>query len=120
MPSSEIGGLRDTLPVAMLPPDVAFEEAAEAETAEKVEEPPLFKVLLHNDDFTTMEFVVWVLQSIFNMTEDQAVQIMLNVHVKGIGVAGVYTYEVAEMKVSRTSELAREHEYPLLCTMEQA
>ena len=104
----------------MLPPDSRYEESAVAESVGKVEEPPLFKVLLHNDDFTTMEFVVWVLQSIFNLTEDQAIQIMLNVHVKGIGVAGVYTYEVAEMKVSKTTDLAREHEYPLLCTMEQA
>jgi ATP-dependent Clp protease adaptor protein ClpS len=104
----------------MLPPDSRYEESALAEADEKVEKPPLFKVLLHNDDFTTMEFVVWVLQSIFNMTEDQAVQTMLNVHVKGVGIAGVYTYEIAEMKVARTTELAREHEYPLLCTMEEA
>lgn len=103
----------------MLPPDSRFEEAALAESAEKVDQPPLFKVLLHNDDFTTMDFVVWVLQSIFNMAEDQAVQVMLNVHVKGIGVAGVYTFEIAEMKVSKTTEMAREHEFPLLCTMEQ-
>jgi ATP-dependent Clp protease adaptor protein ClpS len=66
-----------------------------------------------------MEFVIWVLESIFNMPEDQAVQVMLNVHVRGIGVAGIYTYEVAEMKVEKTTQLAREHEYPLLCTMEK-
>jgi ATP-dependent Clp protease adaptor protein ClpS len=105
---------------SMLPPDSRFEESAVAESAEKVEEPPLFKVLLHNDDFTTMEFVVWVLESVFNMPEQQAIQVMLNVHVKGIGVAGVYTYEIAEMKVARTTELAQEQEYPLLCTMERA
>src|SRR5881628_2465262 len=91
-----------------------------AEGEEKVEEPPLFKVLLHNDDYTTMEFVVFVLQSIFNMPEDQAVQVMLNVHVQGIGVAGIYTYEIAEMKVGKTTALAREHEFPLLVTMEKA
>jgi ATP-dependent Clp protease adaptor protein ClpS len=100
-------------------PDSRFEESAVAESSEKVEQPPLFKVLLHNDDYTTMDFVVWVLQSIFSMPEEQAIQIMLNVHVKGIGVAGIYTYEVAEMKVERTTALAREHEFPLLCTMEQ-
>jgi ATP-dependent Clp protease adaptor protein ClpS len=105
---------------AMLPPDSQFEEAAVAESEEKVEEPPLFEVLLHNDDYTTMEFVVWVLQSVFNMPEDQAVQVMLNVHIRGVGVAGVYTYEVAEMKVARTTDLARENEFPLLCTMEKA
>ena len=104
----------------MLPPDSRFEESAVAESAEKVEEPPLYKVLLHNDDYTTMDFVVWVLESIFGMQEQQAIQVMLNVHVKGVGVAGVYTYEIAEMKVEKTTELAREHEFPLLCTMEKA
>ncbi|HEY2829643.1 MAG TPA: ATP-dependent Clp protease adaptor ClpS [Thermoanaerobaculia bacterium] len=103
----------------MLPPSADFEEAAVAESREKVEEPPLFKVLLHNDDYTTMEFVVWVLESIFNMPADQAIQVMLNVHTQGIGVAGVYTYEIAEMKVNRTTDLARENEFPLLCTMEK-
>jgi len=104
----------------MLPPDSQFEEAALAESEEKTEEPPLYKVLLHNDDFTTMEFVVWVLESIFNMPEDQAVQVMLNVHLRGIGIAGVYTYEIAETKIEQTTALAQEHEYPLLVTMEKA
>jgi ATP-dependent Clp protease adaptor protein ClpS len=102
----------------MLPPDTRWEEAPVAESEEKVEKPPLYRVLLHNDNYTTMDFVVWVLQSIFNMPEEQAVQVMLNVHVKGIGVAGVYTFEVAEMKVEKTISTAREHEFPLLCTME--
>jgi ATP-dependent Clp protease adaptor protein ClpS len=96
------------------------EELPVAESEEKTEEPPLYKVLLHNDDYTTMDFVVHVLQSIFNMAEDQAIQVMLNVHVKGIGVAGVYTYEVAEMKVAKTTAMAREQEFPLLVTIEQA
>ena len=104
----------------MLPPESQFEESAVAESQEKVEEPPLFKVLLHNDDFTTMEFVVWILESVFNMPEEQAIQVMLNVHLRGIGVAGIYTYEIAETKVERTSTLAREQEYPLLVTMEKA
>jgi ATP-dependent Clp protease adaptor protein ClpS len=103
----------------MLPPDAQFEESAVAESREKVEEPPLFRVLLHNDDYTTMEFVVWVLESVFNLPEDQAIQIMLNVHVRGIGVAGIYTFEVAEMKIAKTTELAREQEFPLLVTMER-
>ena len=81
--------------------------------------PELFKVVLLNDDYTTQEFVVHVLESIFNMPENQAIQIMLNVHVKGIGIAGVYTYEVAEMKVAKTTAIAREQEFPLLCTMEK-
>lgn len=104
----------------MLPPGSQYEDFAVAESAEKVEEPPLFKVLLHNDDFTTMEFVVWILESVFGMAGAQAVQVMLNVHTTGVGIAGVYTYEIAEMKVSKTTELAREQEYPLLCTMEKA
>ena len=97
-----------------------YDESPVAESEEKTEEPSLFKVLLHNDDYTTMEFVVWVLQSVFNMPEDQAFRVMLNVHVQGIGIAGVYTYEVAEMKVEKTTALAREQEFPLLCTMEKA
>src|SRR5438067_12729949 len=96
------------------------EELPVAESEEKTEEPPIFKVLLHNDDYTTMDFVVHVLQTVFNLPEDQAIQIMLNVHVKGIGVAGVYTYEVAEMKVAKTTAMATEHEFPLLCTIESA
>src|SRR5207302_8721500 len=96
------------------------EELPDTESEEKTEEPPLFRVLLHNDDYTTMDFVVQVLQTIFNMPENQAIQVMLNVHVKGIGIAGVYTYEVAEMKVAKTTAMAREQEFPLLCTMEPA
>jgi ATP-dependent Clp protease adaptor protein ClpS len=105
----------------MLPPDTKYEDSAvaETETREKVAQPPLFKVLLHNDDYTTMEFVIWVLESIFNMPPEQAVQVMLNVHLRGVGVAGIYTYEVAETKVDRTTALAREHEFPLLVTMEE-
>ncbi|HKB81302.1 MAG TPA: ATP-dependent Clp protease adaptor ClpS [Thermoanaerobaculia bacterium] len=90
------------------------------ESEEKTEEPPLFKVLLHNDDYTTMDFVVQVLESVFNMIEDQAIQVMLSVHLGGVGVAGIYTFEVAEMKVARTTAMARENEFPLLCTIEKA
>ena len=102
----------------MLPPDSQYEETALAESQEKVEQPPLYKVLLHNDDYTTMDFVVWVLESVFNMGEEHAIQVMLNVHLRGSGVAGIYTYEVAETKVEKTTSLAREHEFPLLVTME--
>ena len=99
--------------------DPEFDEAVEAESREKLEKPPLFKVLLHNDDFTTMEFVVHVLQTVFGHEEAAAVRIMLNVHTQGTGVAGVYTYEVAETKAEAAARLARAHEYPLLCTVEQ-
>jgi ATP-dependent Clp protease adaptor protein ClpS len=96
-----------------------YDEMPVAEAEEKVEQPKLYKVLLHNDDYTTMEFVVEILESIFNMPEDQAIQVMLNVHVRGVGVAGIYTFEVAEMKVEKTIAAARDREFPLLCTMEE-
>ena len=89
------------------------------ETKEKLERPPLYKVLLHNDDFTAMEFVVFVLQTIFGHNEGSAIRIMLNVHKLGLGLAGVYTYEVAEMKVEKVTNLAQANEFPLLCTMEE-
>jgi len=101
-------------------PLAELDDAPVAESEEKTEEPSLFKVLLHNDDYTTMEFVVWILESVFNMQEEEAIQVMLNVHFRGVGVAGIYTYEVAEMKVERTIALAREQEYPLLATFEKA
>jgi ATP-dependent Clp protease adaptor protein ClpS len=95
----------------------AVVEETEGET--KLERPPLYKVFLHNDDFTTMEFVVFVLQTIFGHGESEAISIMLNVHRQGLGLAGVYTYEVAEMKVERVTSLAQANEFPLLCTMEE-
>jgi len=90
-----------------------------AESKAKMERPPLYRVLLHNDDFTTMEFVVFVLQTVFNHGESEAVRIMLNVHRQGVGVAGIYTYEVAEMKVDKVTSIAQLNEFPLLCTMEE-
>jgi ATP-dependent Clp protease adaptor protein ClpS len=89
------------------------------ESKTKLERPPLYKVLLHNDDFTGMEFVVFILQTVFNHGESDAVRIMLNVHRQGIGLAGVYTYEVAEMKVDKVTSIAQANEFPLLCTMEE-
>ena len=89
------------------------------ESEAKLERPPLYRVLLHNDDFTTMEFVVFILQTVFNHREGDAVQIMLNVHRKGLGLAGVYTYEVAQMKVDKVRSIAQANEFPLLCTMEE-
>jgi ATP-dependent Clp protease adaptor protein ClpS len=86
---------------------------------EKLKRPTLYRVLLHNDDYTTMEFVVHVLQSVFNHPEAEATAIMLHVHRKGIGVAGVYPYEVAETKVEKVHSLARAHEFPLRCSMEE-
>ena len=91
----------------------------ETETKIKLERPPLYKVFLHNDDFTTMEFVVFILQTVFNHGESEAIRIMLNVHKQGIGLAGVFTYEVAEMKVDKVTSIAQANEFPLLCTMEE-
>jgi ATP-dependent Clp protease adaptor protein ClpS len=97
-----------------------FDREVVTETEKKLKKPPLYKVLLHNDDYTTKEFVVQVLQYVFHKEQTEAVQIMLHVHKKGIGVAGVYTYEVAETKVAMVENLARQHEYPLKCTIEEA
>lgn len=84
-----------------------------------LDEPSRFKVLLHNDDYTTMDFVVMILQSVFNKDMETATEIMLNVHKKGVGVAGTYTRDVAETKVAVVHELSRKNEHPLKCTMEE-
>ena len=97
-----------------------YDSGVVMESEKKVKLPPMYKVLLHNDDYTTMEFVVQVLQSVFHKTPADATQIMLHVHRNGIGVAGVYTREVAETKVSVVDALAREHEFPLKCSVEEA
>src|SRR5215469_10380557 len=94
------------------------EEGLVTESKPRLKKPPLFKVLLHNDDYTTMEFVVFILRTVFQQAEADAVRIMLNVHNQGVGVAGVYTYEIAEAKVAKVTTLAREHEFPLLCSLE--
>lgn len=85
-----------------------------------LKEPAMYKVLLHNDDYTTMEFVVQVLMQVFHKSVEQATHIMLNVHKRGIGMCGVFTYEVAETKVETVTRLARENGHPLKCTMEKA
>jgi ATP-dependent Clp protease adaptor protein ClpS len=84
----------------------------------KVRPPPLYKVLLHNDDYTTMEFVVHVLESVFGHPSPVAMRIMLSIHHRGVGVAGVFPHEIAETKANKVMDLAREAEYPLLCTVE--
>lgn len=89
------------------------------ENQQKLQKPPLYKVLLHNDNYTTMEFVIYVLVSVFHQSETEAIRIMLQVHNQQVGIAGVYTFEIAEMKVAKVAQLAREHDYPLLCTLEE-
>lgn len=89
------------------------------ESKASLEKPKLFKVLLHNDDFTTMEFVVWVLEYVFMRESAEAVAVMLSVHNQGVGVAGIYPYEIANMKAEKAMNLARAREYPFLCTVEE-
>lgn len=84
----------------------------------KTKKPPLYKVLVHNDDYTTKEFVVMVLQQIFHHSEQEATRIMIHVHNTGIGVAGIFPYEVAETKAAKTMAIAKQFEYPLQCTVE--
>ncbi|RMD80348.1 MAG: ATP-dependent Clp protease adapter ClpS [Gammaproteobacteria bacterium] len=90
------------------------------EARPKLKEPPLYKVILLNDDFTPMDFVVEVLERFFRMDRPTATRIMLNVHTKGMGVCGVFTRDVAETKVDQVNRYARSHQHPLLCVMEKA
>ena len=90
------------------------------QTGTQVKEPPLFRVLLHNDNYTTMEFVVEVLESVFAMPHEQALRIMLSVHQQGHGVCGTYPYEIAETKVATVHALAREQGFPLRASFEEA
>ena len=95
--------------------DLAVEEARP-----KLKRPPLYRVVLINDDFTPMEFVVDILETVFGMERTRATQVMLEVHTKGKGVCGVFSYEIAETKVAQVMGIAKQHQHPLLCTMEEA
>ncbi len=95
--------------------DLAVEEARP-----KLKRPPLYRVILINDDYTPMEFVVEVLQSIFGMERPNATRVMLEVHTKGKGICGVYDYEIAETKVAQVISIAQQQQHPLLCTMEES
>ncbi|MBK9645958.1 MAG: ATP-dependent Clp protease adaptor ClpS [Deltaproteobacteria bacterium] len=86
----------------------------------KVQQPKMYKVLLHNDHFTTMEFVIWILQTVFRQSEAMATSIMLHIHKTGIGVAGVFPREIAESKTHKVLELAKQNDFPLQCTYEEA
>jgi ATP-dependent Clp protease adaptor protein ClpS len=96
------------------------DELAVQEAQPKLKRPPLYKVILLNDDFTPMDFVVLVLKNFFGMSEEQATQVMLHVHTRGIGICGVFSKDVAETKVRLVNDYSRKHQHPLLCTMEEA
>lgn len=98
--------------------DIAAEE--QTRTRKRVKEPPMYQVLLHNDDYTTMDFVIEILMVVFNRSMEDATRIMLNVHRNGIGICGVYPYEIAETKVEIVDVLARSNDFPLKCSMEKA
>ena len=100
-------------------PDIGGGTDVLTETKTRLEKPKLYKVILHNDDFTTMEFVVFVLQYVFNRSDAEAFTIMLKVHNEGIGIAGIYPFEIANMKSEKAMNLAKAREYPLLCTVEE-
>jgi ATP-dependent Clp protease adaptor protein ClpS len=97
---------------------IATQEQVREKADTRLKKPRRYKVLLHNDDYTTMEFVVALLQHVFHHSESDAMAIMLNIHKTGLGIAGVYTFEIAESKVAQTVELAQKAEFPLLCTLE--
>lgn len=90
------------------------------EARPKIKRPPLYKVLLLNDDYTPMEFVVLVLEVFFGMNREKATQVMLHVHTRGVGVCGVFTKDIAETKVAQVNDYARSNQHPLMCTMEEA
>ena len=97
-----------------------FREELESNVEEELQEPSMYKVLLHNDDYTTMEFVVEILRKVFHKSPVEATRIMLHVHTRGMGVCGLYTAEVAETKVELVLHMAKKSGFPLQCSMEEA
>ena len=104
--------------MSMSKTDIATQERTR--TKRRVQEPPQYRVLLHNDDYTTMDFVIQILTAVFNRSIEDATRIMLNVHRNGTGICGVYPYEIAETKVEIVEVLARSSDFPLKCSMEKA
>ena len=102
-----------------LTPGTAKEVGTATRTKPKPKKPSMYRVLLLNDDYTPMEFVVLVLEHFFNKSREEATRIMLHVHRRGVGVCGVFTYEVAETKVTQVMDLARQNQHPLQCTIEK-
>jgi ATP-dependent Clp protease adaptor protein ClpS len=100
--------------------DDGMERGVATKTREKTKKPSMYRVLLMNDDYTPMEFVVSILMGIFKKSQEEATQVMLNVHQTGIGTCGVYTFEVAETKVAQVMDAAKRNQHPLQCTLEKA
>ncbi len=96
-----------------------FEHGVAVKNRAKTKKPSMYKVLMLNDDYTPMEFVIHVLEQYFSKNHKEATRIMLHVHQKGVGVCGIFTYEVAETKVNQTMDLAQQHQHPLQCTIEK-
>ncbi|HEX9584721.1 MAG TPA: ATP-dependent Clp protease adapter ClpS [Gammaproteobacteria bacterium] len=106
--------------MADLPENTRDDGLAVQEAKPKLKRPPLYSVVLLNDDYTPMEFVVHVLEYFFTMERERAVRVMLQVHTQGKGVCGVYSREIAETKVAQVNDYSRQNDHPLLCTMEYA
>ena len=106
--------------MADLPDRINDDGLTVQEAKPRLKRPPLYSVVMLNDDFTPMEFVVDILESIFGMERTRATQVMLEVHTKGKGICGVYNFEIAETKVAQVMSTARQHQHPLLCTMEES
>jgi len=99
-------------------PDSFESTLTDSRTDQKLDKPRMWRVLLHNDDYTTQDFVVWILETVFQKPRNEAFVIMMSVHRSGLGLAGVYTHDVAETKLKAARDRAEEHEFPLLVTME--
>jgi len=99
--------------------DAIVQDKVETTNRESLQEPPLYKVLLHNDDYTTMDFVVMILQTVFQKNTDEATRIMLNVHHQGVGIAGIFTREVGETKIAVVHRMAKRYQFPLKCSLEK-
>ncbi|KMK66758.1 ATP-dependent Clp protease adapter ClpS [Puniceibacterium sp. IMCC21224] len=117
--SSGVSVLTQQTTGAAKPPGDAEDVGVVVDSKPKTKRPPLYKVMLLNDDYTPMEFVVHVLERFFGKTHAQAFEIMLTVHKKGVAVVGVYSHEIAETKVGQVMDFARRHQHPLQCTMEK-
>ena len=104
--------------ILQIPDNEVDDGVAVEEAKPKLKKPPMYKVLILNDDYTPMDFVVHILEAFFNLPREKATNVMLNVHTKGKGVCGVYTRDVAETKVELVNDYSRQNQHPLLCTME--